>query len=798
MSSNKAIPLLVSLALTTMLLPSLTACHDGNDDGPETPWAISWADGEEGQIDIHHRYYSLYTKQSGETDTTLLMTTDATWLQLMADTLPSDGILQVKAEANTGANGRTATIRLTSASHRDRTALLTLRQTGTNDQATNDSTDPMTDFRVGWGFNAFDEYHDVVSVRGKILNISRLDDYDSDSTFTAVQEAVRGKEDFKVTATYSLQEMSSHLTKEMVSETNFLGVKKTTRRFTEVTKHSVRDQSCVYARLQKVVASRTIDTGALLYIIEKTTNDTHLTLPYTDEFLEYYNRVTTTTGIKRENAIASMIDKFGTHLITEADVGAKLDLVLTLSKSSDYELETTAEETSKRIFGRPSSSSSSFSSTEHLSSDLSHHSTFDISGGSDEAREKLQTIINNISSTQQLDGKMVQAWINSVSYKHLNNPATRHYLDLVHFHFIPIWKLFTQQDVQANIQSYILAMSHRSDCDFTDRELGLDNYTIDLTNPDLDHFSTADDATLVRVARHLGETPLVEICQEYVPKIRSDRRITVYYPIVEGRTMSGQGFFRGDGEGNPPAILTFSGGEVYVNPLETYGSHDIANTIYYMHGNFYTENYGILTYPARLKTTDETLTINGITYPIVKIGSGYWTRQNIKTTMQFGYTQRGRHIVQEQLIDGMLYANIFGNNSPLFLSNHADIYGSDIDEGFGRPTKWFLPSIYDREDLTTYLGFNHKSLMQGQPSGFNAQFAGYYGHYSPRTNETFANDELRDNGQYCYLPFLVNGAATGEAMVLAPDYTWKTVSLAASHNNRYPVRLFRTSYYRYQ
>ena len=90
----------------------------------------------------------------------------------------------------------------------------------------------------------------------------------------------------------------------------------------------------------------------------------------------------------------------------------------------------------------------------------------------------------------------------------------------------------------------------------------------------------------------------------------------------------------------------------------------------------------------------------------------------------FGKEYRGRFQVYETIQDGMLYAQIFGKNSPIFLTNHENIYGTDIDSVTGKATKWYLPTLDDKKNLTDYLGRNHKSLMNGQPSGFDAEFAG--------------------------------------------------------------------------
>ena len=57
-----------------------------------------------------------------------------------------------------------------------------------------------------------------------------------------------------------------------------------------------------------------------------------------------------------------------------------------------------------------------------------------------------------------------------------------------------------------------------------------------------------DDATLVKVVYH-GKVPVAEICHEYVPDIRADRRVTVMYPLVKGSPNLNRGIFLGGWRG---------------------------------------------------------------------------------------------------------------------------------------------------------------------------------------------------------------------------------------------------------
>ena len=148
-------------ALLVLLL--IVGCKDDNDYQPgQGPWSIEVTgdadgSGNEAVIEMYGRYYSIYTAQKGEPDAALLLSTDAEWLTLMADTLPSDGILQLLAEENRQARERTAEILVQSADNPEHQAVITIRQRSEASYGDNDAN-PYADFRVGFGFSAFDEF----------------------------------------------------------------------------------------------------------------------------------------------------------------------------------------------------------------------------------------------------------------------------------------------------------------------------------------------------------------------------------------------------------------------------------------------------------------------------------------------------------------------------------------------------------------------------------------------------------------------------------------------------------------
>lgn len=792
------------LLLATFTLLCLSSCHDDSDEPalPSSPWTVAWSNGEdEAVIDIYGRYYSLYSTFTGEADSTITLTCDADWLQLQHTNLPADGIIQLLAKANNNGTGRTATIVVHSELLPGHEAILRVRQLGLSDKNANDGEDPdpISDYRVGWGFNAFDEYKSLNSLRGKIIDGAKLEQFDSDTTFNSMQESVRSMETFSVMSAWSMQEMASKLTREMTTQANVVFVKKTTKRYTEINKKSSKESVCSYARLQKTVATRSMDEGAIRYIISENSISE---LPFTANFRAAHDRVLNSSGAERDDAIRDLIDNYGTHLIISASVGCKMDLCMTFQKSTDYEYQKEVEETSKKVFGRTKKSKTEKIS-EHLTCDISNSNSIQVSGGSPDTYNRLVNTIRTLTDVDVLDGDLVTEWLASVSAKDLDDAQRRKNLDVVDFRFMPVWELFSDTQAKADVLMYVMDMSHRSDCDFTDRELGIDNYEIDLNDEKLANFSTAQNASLVRMARlSSSKTPLMEICEEYVPKVRSDKRIVVYYPILEGRTRIGQGIFRGDGD-MPPCTLAFSNGDLYVDPIEGFGAGDILNTLYYVHGNLYAEDFGIAMQKQELTTTNEVFRVDNIAIPIVKIGSGYWTRRNMNESLGFGTPKDpnnldGAYTTQERFRGNMLYTNIFYGNSAAFRDSHPKLFDDEKDEQTGEAIHWYLPMPKDISNLKEYIGQNPKSLLMGQVTGFDAQFAGYWGGFDVlRDNASFGGSDYHYIDEYCFLA-AKQSQTSGTVMVLGKNYNTTFVDINSNAANWFPVRAFRTSYYTYK
>ena len=112
------------------------------------------------------------------------------------------------------------------------------------------------------------------------------------------------------------------------------------------------------------------------------------------------------------------------------------------------------------------------------------------------------------------------------------------------------------------------------------------------------------------------------------------------------------------------------------------------------------------------------------------------------------------------------------------------------------PVKWNVPQTSDAYNMSKYLGHNLKGMMKNQVVGFDAQFWGYYGNIDYLdNNKRYPYFEVRDTDK-CYITFK-NDENSCMALVLTQDYKMLPIPKITSESNMYPVRLFRTPYYKY-
>lgn len=784
-----------NILLIAFIFSALYSCSD------EEPFVVPEQENifafhtDEVSLPVKGRYYTLRVSMSKQISASeLLVSTDSDWLELQADTVSTDGVIEIFVPVNTGMKSREANVKV-SAKDGSESAICVIRQKGMGD---NDSNSSVADcFYIGWGYNIFNEYMSSNSVCTPIIDHEKIAVLAQEMPI--IQSVLRSREETEHITANTLYEMAELMTRQMTkTETNYKGSKKTVVRFESTGEFETGNESYAYLSLKRIVASSALDLSMLQYLQDKGYD------LFTEEFHEAYEQVLQSP--KDEELIDGILEKFGTHLIISSELGGIMDLTLNFSRTIKGELNMRAEDFSDYFFkNKASDFASTAGKVQGVNSKISIGETFKILGGLEDARQQIE---DNIESDGRIDPQALEAWLRSLDCNSLDNMASLSALLPVNFILVPVWTLFPETATGTFLKKMI-DKSQQSNYSCQNYVTGTDYYAFPLKNAPFMDFETGEEQTLVRVVYasiNNGKLqPVLEICNEYVPTIRGDKRITVIYGIKNGRAFHGAGLFPGDGEGNPPAFLTFSDGDVYVKPIKEKDAFEKIDTVYYLHGNIYETNLGIKTpVPMKQEMVDQylTLTDNNILYPIVKIGSGYWSRKNIIERLGFGEAvdpdDPDDYYDGEDIIDGVLYANIFYGNSSAIQFNNPGVFGAETDID-GNRIYWYLPRVSDVRNLETYIGNNCKALFPKQQSGFDAQFLGYCGdHDDLNDGSYFGEYGMHYVQEYCFIVSKETEKMSGEALVLSPDYTLKRCNINKTRDNWYPVRLYRSSYYTYK
>lgn len=826
------------------MLPFLSSCRDDDDDirsVTSEPWIVTATGGscvdDDGQVVLTRlAAYERLTVHIGGYDaerdgavTVAVSTTDADkWLSVAGDTLATDGQLVLATEDNDTGVRRMATLVFTSVSDPSRSVGLAVTQLSASDDDSN-GEDARAELFVGYGYDIYAALHNPMSVKTKrpIIDLKVLKDSAAKYDLDAIHDCRLQQFDVNVYAATTLQELANDMTASCSSSKaiDIQGCIATCKRLIDAAPNvSITENNVGYGVMTKTVASRTLDKGVMQYLRKIDSGKSNL-IGLNQEFLKALTDIRSQSGAARETAVTQVLDEFGTHIVLQADLGGKLDYAFTMSKTESYHANTDANEEVRYTMGQLSKGDRTTGVTR-VTSSKSMTEAIKIWGGSDQAVSTLRSDIARLDQEGQLPPGHVQEWLASIKYS--DRLAMDKTLDVVHFELMPVWDL-VPHDLRLDFLEATLKMASRSDCQLPASVLGTDIYEIDMTSTypdnyrDLFDFSkecTPNIGSLCRLVYMEGE-PVMEVCSEYVPKIRTDQRVTIVYPIHKKHIRMNQGLFYGDGV-HQPAYVGFSNGDCYVNPIDTLAAGTIIKKFWYVNGNLLLKN------PTRdKKLTSKNCTIqedflplytdDGDTYkgyrgpvkhrhPLVKIGSKFWTRRDIDHRLLFAENQYKAGV--DQIKNQVCYTQfMWEQNNTAFTAYNGWIWGDSPNTFYpNNPnTKWFLPTPQDVDDLYKYIGFNPKALFKDQLSGWDAEFNGYYGNIDIlNSNRYFSGGqrELRYVGELNAISSK-NSNSYSEACVLLlhPDYSITMVNNMRPNNqwrlNFYPVRPVRGFMFNY-
>lgn len=791
----------------TFVLAALVACKDDvvPDWEPAEALSVTSADGT--LFSRFASYESLAVSIEGKAaaDSVIMVSSDADWLTVESARLPADGILSLATTNNEGNTRREATLIFTAANGRQ--AQLAVSQQGMADDVNNG--DPRSDGYLGYGYDIYQRLDNPMSVRKTcpVLALDALRSFSAQHTYEVVHDCRLSRTDVNVYAARTASEFSQQLTSS-ASNTDVLlmGCRQDCEQAEAVSHETnIMLSNMAYGCMEKAVWSRTIDKGALLNLRDRGRDF------FSPMFQRDLLRVTGQVGAARAQALERLLDKYGTHIVMQADYGGKITFTFTMSKMGSVQHTEEAREQAEFTFGRLPKATCTDEHSSAISSSKRADGAIQVQGGSPAARAQLRADIRAMGDNDQLNPEHLLEWLSSINYS--NHPGTDENLEIIHFDLLPLWELFTG-DLRMEVLSAVIKRASKSNCQVRDASLQTDLYWLPVDG--IDTGTSASGGELKSLSRiyYVKGVPVLNVCSEYVPQIRSDRRITVAYPIWENRIQLTQGLFVGDGT-HRPAYLMFGQRTCHVVPIDTLSASTILHHIAYAGGNLYPDRHGLVFQPVSPEIHDDLFLYNyaGDHYltPVVKVGSTFWTRRDIDHDMGFTPDPDENDDIRDIVQGDALYTGFQFELFNYAAAVNAWNYGYQPDPAVKGPgnQRWFLPHPSQVEALYAYVGQNPKVLFRGQASGFEAQFHGYYGnidiqdsnallagglaHRADGVLNVIASRASADNADACLL--LLD---THYRLSLIDDNTYATGSNARYWRmNYYPVRLCRGAQYQY-
>lgn len=809
------------IALTVLLcISALYSCS--TDDSPLLPdeqWtvsAVNYLDETESDepqaLSWQSSFESVRVRIQGSRQNlrAIVVSSDCDWLSVESDTLASDSIVAFSTLSNISGQRRTATLTFSDIDNPSRSAQLKLTQLSESDGDTN-GEDARMQLYVGYGYDIYKALESPMAVRTSqpILDIEALWGQNIASNYDVIQDCHLSRTDTRYVASNNIHAYGKDLTEQQTDDSKnvILGCREnciTAESLIEPGKGTLEQQNLGHGSLEKAVASRVIDRAALLDLQRRGR------MPFTDDYLHNIWLARNTSGTRRRQVIEQILTTYGTHVIIQADLGGRIDYTFTMQKATSfnsvqemqdeisYTLGRITDKERKTLGVRPSSSKS-------------RHGAITVRGGSEQTRTVLENDIKDLNETGQLNPAHITDWLASINWS--KEPARDPSLDVIHFELMPVWDL-VPDDLRSDFRDVTLSLVQRSDCQLPASFLGTDIYeiapksTIYRSLFDFTRNLTPNIGSLCRLL-YFETEPVLEVCTEYVPKIRTDARITVAYPIYKQHIRLNEGLFIGDGI-HQPAIVGFSGADCYVYPIDSLPPGKVIEKFWYVNGNLMLNNptrVNNLTGKQRVIQEDYmplyTDNVNGSIkhrHPIIKLGSKFWTRRDTNHRMLFA--ERTNEPGTDWMEGNVCYGWFQYEPNSEFNAYNDWIWGYSPNTYFdSKPnTKWYLPMPDDVRDLYQYIGFNTKALFKDQISGWDAQFNGYYGQSNILNRNNYFSGGQRDLRYKDELNIIssksTNAYADACILVLKPDYTMQLIDNQTYRNanwrlNFYPVRSVR-------
>lgn len=331
---------------------------------------------------------------------------------------------------------------------------------------------------------------------------------------------------------------------------------------------------------------------------------------------------------KGKEGVKNLIRDFGTHMVKGARIGGRIRSTLDIktdSVSDTYDLDLYA----RIAIGEKDLLKCSDKFKKNYKKDMGYcRHKLNVVGGTQESVDKM---------TYEVTPATLDAWKTSIK------ETAMVMVGFEEGDLIPIYELASTEARKQEIRNYMEGQGPGTmSADYAPAQTGT---VTEIEVPSFDAYSK----TLVKNIMLSGERVGIA-CNEYIPQLNKDERVTVIYPVVNGKLALNQGVFLGDEEHKPSRVnWRKDSAEPKITPYVQldYGTP----TKLYLQGSSVSTKLAQGQEVRRAKLQDaymEGMTCaGGIStqkdYPLVKIFNRIWTREDYQGEVEDGLSKCSRY-----------------------------------------------------------------------------------------------------------------------------------------------------------
>ena len=594
----------------------------------------------------------------------------------------------VRVENNTFEDRKLGALDITFPGHESENKTITVEQKYLGDYGGNAANPIQLNnkiYGVGFSYDIKGEWASPKSVKVEIFNTDSL----IKSGILATGVAQMQLSDYTVTGS-TVSEVSNKLTVKASVEGSYGGFKgEANASFDmETSESNTYEYASTYFDIQLYRASLSKSPQSLIF--DYMTDDAYSAingLPVKTKrgMRNLYGN--TREGLKR------LIEDFGTHVIVEAGLGGRLRRSLQVNTSeitTAYDVKAFAKASYEGVVKADASVDEHFKQS-YKENSKAIHITMDVLGGN-------KDLALDLLADGGFTSKNYTAWQKSVQ------DTAMTIVNFSDHSLVPLYELVDREAEggEARYQALMKYMTNGSvAADFSTYKCGT---VTEFTVPSFENAKYNE--TLIKDI-YLDGQWVGQVCNEYIPNINRDERVTVVYPVVNNKPRYNMGFFLGDNKGHKPARVSWDGTNVAVEAYEEldYG----AATKVYLRGASVMPRLPEGT--TALKADDPrdgVLEMTDYKYPLVKIFNNVWIREPYHS-LNVGYKTEYKCIV-----DGKTFV------VPFILYKYNEFLTSAIPV---IPAGWRVPTVDDCRDMIDKLANNGFSqpvtaIVYGGVTGF--------------------------------------------------------------------------------